>query len=342
MPTNQRLSPAQVQHYQDEGYLIVSDLFTPAELTPLRQELEQKIDEKVQQLAAEGKITNLHSNEPFETRVARIFADLPENGHAILKSLEGVAGGGHCGIEMFNVITHRKLLAVMESLVGPEIVASSVYRIRPKLPGLDRGIVPWHQDSGYFEQHCDRHLIVTCWIPLIDATEENGCLQILPRVHKRGIMPHHTGGNAGFLVIEDQDLPNAGQPPIVAECPLGGIVLLTNLTPHCSTPNRSHQIRWSIDLRYQAADAPNNLDIMPDIEGEPATDVLMACYPPEADFLVQSAAQPQRVNTYEEFTARRTHYDALKQKHYPVRPWTPAGKAAPTRPWWEAPEKANV
>ena len=59
---------------------------------------------------------------------------------------------------------------------------------RPKLPKLGRGDVPWHQDSGYVAAHCDKQLIITCWIPLVDATPENGCVQILPRTH-RGDQP---------------------------------------------------------------------------------------------------------------------------------------------------------
>lgn len=36
----------------------------------------------------------------------------------------------------------------------------------------------------------------------------------------------------------------------VAEVQRGGLVLLNNLSPHMSTLNRSENIRWSLDLRY--------------------------------------------------------------------------------------------
>ena len=321
------LTPEQVRFFHDEGYLILNDLFPPQDLEPLKREMADQIDQCVRRLSDEGKIGNLHATEPFETRLARIHADSADNGKAIIRDLEGVAGGGFTGREMFNLIRHPNILAAIESIVGPEIVGSSVYRVRPKVPGRTLGVVPWHQDSGYFERLCDTHTIVTCWVPLVDANVRNGCMQILPRSHKRGILTHHTGGNAGFLVIEDQDLPTDVPPPVTAEVRAGGIVLMTNLTPHSSTPNHMDHVRWSVDLRYQSADAPNNVGLLPDIEEEPTGEVLMACYPPEADFIVQSRRDPARVTSYETYVQRRNHFDAVKNKVYPRRGWKPMGTA---------------
>ena len=258
-----RLTQQQIDFFDVEGYLILDDVFDPFDLAPLRREFEERIDHKIAALLAEGKLQDIHANEPFDRRLACVYRDSKENGEAIIADMEGPAGGGHHGIEMFRAITHPKLLAVVESLVGPEIIGSSVYRIRPKLPKIGRGIVPWHQDSGYFMQLCDNQLILTVWIPLVDATEHNGCMQILPRAHRQGIVTHHTGGNAGFLVIEDADLPPTPAQPVIAAVPVGGAVFMTNLTPHCSTPNYSDDIRWSVDLRYQGAEAPNNVGLWP-------------------------------------------------------------------------------
>lgn len=321
------LTQEQVTFFEREGYLIVPRIFDPQDLEPLRREMESIIDHEARRLHDEGKLTRLHEDAPFETRLALIYEDAPENGLAIIQALEGRAGGGHKGIEMFRVITHPKLLAVVESLVGPEIIGSSVYRIRPKLPGINRGVVPWHQDSGYFAEVCDKHLILTVWIPLVNATIENGCMQILPRAHRQGVVTHHTGGNAGFLVIDDNDLPGNPRQAVVAECPLGGAVLMTNLTPHCSTENNSDHIRWSIDLRYQGADAPNNAGLWPAEEianhDSELVQYQMACYPPEADFVVQSRLRPEQVADFDTFARRRAMFDNARFIAYPRRGWTP-------------------
>ncbi len=323
-PKTAPLTEAQVAQFYEAGYVMIPDLFAPAELEPLRQEIAGIIAAAAQRLAAEGKITDLHSDEPFETRLTCLMDDHPELTGEYIRAIEGRAGGGHAGEAMFGIITHPRLLDAMECLVGPEIVGSSVYRIRPKVPGFARGVIPWHQDSGYFATHCDKNLIVTCWIPLVDATPENGCLQVLPRVHNEGVFTHHTGGHAGYLVIEDEDLPLPEDRAVTVPVPLGGALLLTNLTPHCSTPNTTNVIRWSIDLRYQGADVPNNVRQDPADFNPDAPQTEIACYAPEGDFIVRSRRDPASVHTYAEFAARRARYEAVPLPG-PDRGWKPVG-----------------
>lgn len=329
MDLPKKLTPEQVRHFHDEGYVIVPDVFDPADLEPLREEMEREIDRKARALQAEGKLTNLHADLDFEHRLTEIRRDSQENGEAIMRHLEGHRGGGFHAPEMFDVISHPQLLAAAGDLLGSEeIVASSVYRLRPKLPQIGRGVVPWHQDSGYLEEHCDEALIITCWVPLVDATVENGCMQILPRVHHGKLAKHHTGGNMGFLVIKDENLPDDPRKAVTAACPRGGVVFMTNRTPHCSTPNYSDHIRWSVDLRFQAAETPNNVGLWPelideqgDADSEFYDKVAMACYPPEADFLVHSATKPAEVTNYEEFVRRRETYDRTNAKIATYRRW---------------------
>lgn len=314
------LTEAQVGQFEAEGYVVIPDLFAPEALEPLRQEIAGIIGATAQRLAAEGKITELHAAEPFETRLTRLMDDHPELTQDYIRAIEGRAGGGHTGIEMFRVITHPQLLDAMESLLGPEIVGSSVYRIRPKVPGFARGIVPWHQDSGYFATHCDKALIVTVWLPLVDATPENGCLQVLPRTHKGEVARHRTGGPGGYLVIEDDDLPLPPEQAVTVPVPLGGALLLTNITPHCSTPNTTDVIRWSIDLRYQGWNVPTNAFQEPADFRADAPPQEIACYPPEGDFVVRSRQHPETVHTYEQYVARRNAYDEARLP-YPGRGW---------------------
>lgn len=320
MPT--RLSDEQIAFFNTEGYLRVPDLFLPEDLFPLRDEIAGIVDGAARHLAAAGTITETYDTEPLETRLTRLMAAYPEQTGAFMQAIEGRAGGGHTGREMFGILTHPKLLDALEDLLGPEIVGSSVYRIRPKVPGFGRGVVPWHQDSGYFAAHCDENLIVTCWIPLVDATPENGCLQVLPRTHRRGIAPHHTGGPAGYLVIEDADLPAPPDAAVTVPVPLGGVLLLSNLTPHCSTPNTTDVIRWSVDLRYQHASVPHNLDQEPEAFDPDAPAAESACYPPEGDFRVRGGGETPI--TWETWAERRARYEAARPA-WRGRGWQPVG-----------------
>lgn len=334
MKAPKSLTPQQVQFFHEEGYLIAPTVFTPAELEPLRRALHQAVNRKARELKADGKLKNLHARLGFDRQLAAIYRDSPDSGNAISRYLEGLRGGGFHAPEMYGVIAHQKLLAAVGALLGTtEIVASSVYRVRPKLPNLGRGNVPWHQDSGYFAAHCDKQLIITCWIPLVDATVENGCMQILPRTHLGKVVTHHTGGNAGFLVIKDENLPGDPRNAVAAPCPRGGVVFMTNRAPHCSTPNYSDHIRWSIDLRFQSIDSPSNVGVWPkthDAEGNADEEFykkgVVACYPPEADFLVGSKNK-KKVSSYAEYALRRETYDRTKPNFPAVRHWPPSEPA---------------
>ncbi len=332
MEVESSLTPDQIDHFHTEGYLIVPDVFDPVELEPLRQSLHEAIHAKSAELKAAGKLSDLHEDLEFDQRLAAIHRDNPENGELLMKHLEGLRGGGFHSPEMFGVIAHDKITAAVRGLLQTtEVVASSVYRIRPKLPNIGRGIVPWHQDSGYFAEHCDTELIITCWIPLVDATVANGCMQVLPRAHGGKVVRHHTGGNAGFLVIKETDLPRDPGTAIAAECPRGGVVFMTNRTPHCSTPNTSDHVRWSVDLRYQSAEVPSNKDAWPEqIDSSGKADpafyekITIACYPPEADFLVSSQKHPEKVTDYDTYVRRREAYDQTTEGMTGMRPWPTA------------------
>jgi ectoine hydroxylase-related dioxygenase (phytanoyl-CoA dioxygenase family) len=337
MASPRPLTPQQVSFFHDEGYLIVPDVFDPATLEPLRQEMHGEINRKARELQAAGRLSSLHDKLGFDRQLSAIYCDSKEAGDAIVRHLMGARGGGYYSPEMFNLIVNPTLLAVIGSLLGSEEIVASAYRIRPKLPNFGAGVVPWHQDSGYLAEHCDEHLIITCWVPFVDATAENGCMQILPRTHRRQVYRHHTGGNADFLVIRDEGLPADPRHAITAACPRGGAVLMSNRTPHCSTPNTSDHIRWSVDLRYKSADVPNNVGIEPatvDAAGraDPAfyEKVNVACYPPDADIVVHSRQHPEKLIDYAGYVRLREIYDHTVPSFPEVRAW-PALTAANRR-----------
>ncbi len=323
------LTPEQLESFRSEGYLIVPDVFDPGDLEPLRNELDQLIDVESRRLQALGKLKDIHEGLDFDRRLAAIHRDSPEVAKKLLEHFEDFTSGGMNAPEMFKAIVNPKLLGAVSSILETkEIVASSVYRIRCKLPDTARGDVPWHQDSGYYAEHCDETLIVTCWVPLVNATVQNGCMQILPKTHRGRVALHHTGGNSGFLVINDEDLPADPQQAVAAECPVGGVVFMTNCTPHCSTPNTSDHIRWSVDLRYQSAEVPNNVGVVPEtIQEDGEADerfyenVTVACYPPDADFYVHSEQHPARVEDYSEYHARRLVYAKTKKRFFSRERW---------------------
>ena len=315
------LTPTEQRQFNDLGYLVREDIYSQAEMQPLKGALTALIDRTCATLQEEGLLgEETFADEPFETRLGALFNANTEAGERINSAIMGHGGGGFKEQAMLDFLRHSPLVSCIESLVGSEIIGSSVYRIRPKAPGYTRGAVPWHQDSGYFLPHCDQSLIVTCWIPLVDATIENGCMYVIPKSHCDGIYRHYTGGQGGYLEIAQEDLPDPD--PVVCEMRAGSVLLMTNRTPHASFENTTDIVRWSVDLRYQNSAVPHNVDEHPedfDPERDPVT---MACYPGEGDFVIQDAQHPEReVTAIAQFQEIRTRYERTPVRS-PGRGWT--------------------
>lgn len=306
------LTAHQVDAFHREGYLLLEEVLTPADLAPAIAEIEEAVDAGARRLHAEGHLSRPYAEEGFETRLTRITAETE-------RLYWSICSGQLCGPGIFGLLTHPRLLDVAESLLGPELIASSAYRLRPKIPGFPHGVVPWHQDSGYFEPHCDTGLILTMWIPLVDATPERGCLQLLPRAHRGPVARHYSNRERRYLEILPQDLP-PGE-PVTVPVRAGGVLLFGNRTPHQSTENRTDVIRWSMDLRYQSAELPHNYPPLLAAARAAGEEPPRACYPPEADFLVRSSKHPESVvRTWEAFRDLRTRhqYGSLTPRWEPV------------------------
>lgn len=282
------LTLEQIKDYQTHGYLIVEDVFDDEDLQPVIDEISREIDERARLLHAEGKIADLCEKEPFERRFALLRKQCPEIGERfdIMHSL---------GRAMFDFLRNEKLLDTASCLLGREISCNPIQHLRAKLPWTGEGEqptgfdnVPWHQDVGVTTEDSEASEIITFWIPLVDATKETGCMQIIPDAFKRGALKHQAEG--GTSIVPEQ-MPEI--PPIHAECRKGGIVIMNKYTPHRGTPNRSGIIRWSLDLRYHKTGARSGRDHQP-------------------SFVVRSAADPGSVLTDHEVW-RRLWTESLRQ-----------------------------
>jgi ectoine hydroxylase-related dioxygenase (phytanoyl-CoA dioxygenase family) len=272
-----RLSDEQIRAFNDEGVLVVPGVLTPEDIAPLKAEYDAWIDGHARRLAATGKIANLHEDAPFDRRLALLYAQSPQITHG-MDVMEAR------GEETFNVMRHPALLDAVEGLVGPEITCNPIQHIRAKPPAAvsDTGAgfynVPWHQDAGVITEDADASNIVTCWLALVDATVENGCMEVLPGAHRLGFLPHVAGPT-----IREDAVPDIAPRPVPVK--QGGVVFMHRHMPHRSTPNFTDRVRWSLDLRYQPTGVPTGRTAHP-------------------DFIARSAARPETALTdYAEWVA---------------------------------------
>ena len=82
--------------------------------------------------------------------------------------------------------THPRLLDCLEQLLGPDIVLKST-RLFYKHGG-SASYVGWHQDG--ITETLEDGRAPAVWLGLTAATVENGCLRVVPRSHRSGLLQH--------------------------------------------------------------------------------------------------------------------------------------------------------
>lgn len=102
---------------------------------------------------------------------------------------------------------------------------------------------PWHQDQAY---NGHRKVLKTLhfWIPLQDASVDNGCMHFVPGSHRAGVLDHSRRDGKAVLEVEEATWPQ----DIACPIPAGGATIHTPLTLHYTGPNRSDDVRraWII------------------------------------------------------------------------------------------------
>jgi ectoine hydroxylase-related dioxygenase (phytanoyl-CoA dioxygenase family) len=249
------LTPAQMTAFHENGYLVLENVLTEDDLKPVVEEYSAVIDERARRLCTEGKVSSLYADEPFERRLARLAAEAPE----VASGLDIMQVRGEA---TFRFLLNPKVLDIAESMVGGEIVCNPTQHIRAVLPlkqATGARPTPWHQDAGVFWPEADPYFILTMWIPLVDATLENGCLEVLPQSHRLGLRRHQMTPHG--LTIPPEEIPPGDPVPLPVK--RGGVILFHNYTLHRARPNESDTVRWSFDLRYHDAAVPTGRPFYP-------------------------------------------------------------------------------
>ena len=251
------LSTQQRQAFEAQGYLLVRQVLEAQVFDPLRSVAMSAINQYAKSLYDQGQISDLHKNLSFYKRLTKISRQ-SQTGPLLHWNWNKQVFGQ----EVYQLITHSTILDIVASLLGPEITANGDYWLRFKMPTGDDSVFPWHQDSIYYNGNAnpdqsvvlsERSQILTVWIPMVDVDEKNGCLQIIPGSHKRGLRPAQRDENGRQVPIEDvetwADIKNI-------KMKVGDVCIFGNLTFHRSLANISDEIRWSIDLRYSPTGSP--------------------------------------------------------------------------------------
>ncbi|HEV3367458.1 MAG TPA: phytanoyl-CoA dioxygenase family protein [Acidimicrobiales bacterium] len=226
LPPFVSIDDVQAANYDENGYFVIEGAFdadsvtgVAAEIDPFEQELEERL-----RLSRGGKAFIARADEITFTTHLVTRSDL-------LRSF----------------VATSILVDLCADLIGPDVRLywdQAVY----KKPHTGASF-PWHQDNGYAFVEPQQYL--TCWIALTDATEDNGCPWVVPGLHKLGTLRHDLT-ETGLVCLRDPS------DPVPVPVGAGGIVVFSSLTPHCTGPNRTDDVRKSYIVQY----APDGAEVV--------------------------------------------------------------------------------
>lgn len=219
----QVLTPAQIEQFNQNGFLMGMRAYTPAEIAQVRQY--------------------------FDELLARVVA---AGGDSYSISSAHLKYG-----PVWDILTHPVIVRHVQDLLGPNVVGWGSHFFC-KMPG-DGKAVAWHQDASYWPLTPSK--AVTVWLAIDDADVENACMRFVSGSHHHGKMTFRPSDPKEHNVL-NQTIENVEQYGTFVDDILqaGEFSMHSDLLLHGSEANQSTRRRCGLTLRYAAADVRAYLD----------------------------------------------------------------------------------
>lgn len=222
------LTEEHVAQFHRDGYVLVPDLFRPAEISAMLQDVE----------GGERVAAHTRGNEDQSGRKAKlaIWHELGDDIWAAVSTNPRVVNGVRIILGEEVAFFHGKVM-LKEARQG--------------------GAWEWHQDYGYwYNQGFAFPRMLSVFVALDAATKENGCLQVLRGSHKLGRLDHgKVGGQTGIDPARIEKVVPLFDRVYVEMEPGTALFFHCNLL-HSSGPNDSDRHRRSFIICYNALANP--------------------------------------------------------------------------------------
>ncbi len=222
------LTQVQIDFFHCYGYLAIEAITTQKEVATLREVYDRLFANRVGR--EEGNQFDL--------------AGADEEGQ--VASLPQILSPSRYEPLMANSLYRTNAAAIAKQLLGDNAFFQGDHAILK--PAFHGAPTPWHQDEAYWSPDYDYNAL-SVWMPLQEATLENGCMQFIPGSHRLEVLPHHSINNDprihGLEVDEIDD-------STAVACPLppGGATFHLSRTLHYTSPNFSPYPRRAYILGF--------------------------------------------------------------------------------------------
>lgn len=262
----QGLSLAQLDAYQENGFLVIEDFASAQQCAALMQRADDILaafdpQEHRSVFSTDNQDRDEYFLESGDQIRCFFEADaFDEQGQLRQAKQHSINKIGHALHELdpvFAQFSQHPALARLAQDLGlqnPRLLQSMYIFKQPKIGGE----VGLHQDATFL--YTQPITVTGFWFALEDATVENGCLQALAGGHQLGLKQRYyrrPQGGTDFETLDPSPYPQAA----ALEClpvKAGSLVVLHGLLPHFSAANRSSRSRQAYALHCidAAADYP--------------------------------------------------------------------------------------
>jgi ectoine hydroxylase-related dioxygenase (phytanoyl-CoA dioxygenase family) len=224
--------------YDENGYLVVKSVLTDEELSGVRRRTDEVVADPAR---ATPGVTVGREGDTVKDKSRAEAANDAVRAMAFLVRFDPVYR---------EVALNPKVLELVRGLIGPRV---KVFRDQMLLKPPGGQPKPLHQDQSYFRVQPEDAL-VTAWIALDEATEENGCMGYVPGSHRQGIFAiepdperpvHHVPVTGGSQLRKE----------VLCPVPAGSIIFHHGCTLHRSAVNQTDTWRRALILHFTTADA---------------------------------------------------------------------------------------
>ena len=253
------LSPELRQQYQEDGFIVLENVISNADIQQLKSEALKIVDDfDIDRYRTVFTTTDRDSGRDD------YFFDSAENIHCFLEedALDGngelrkpprlaINKIGHALHDLnpaFNAFCRLPLFGHVLRDIGYRhpLLWQTMYIFKQPHIG---GEVRWHQDGSYLIT--DRPTVTGIWIAIEDAHRDNGCLWVQPGGHRsplREIYQVDWAKREGQLSELDR-APWPGEDEALAvEVEAGSVVMFHDHMPHYSSRNLSEESRHAFTL----------------------------------------------------------------------------------------------
>ncbi len=146
---------------------------------------------------------------------------------------------------MHNFASNELLINFARQLLSENIAIHSRLNIVMSPPGEEWHLARWHQDSYYNQSN---HLVA--YVPLQDATPNNGSLQIAEGNHLDGLLPHDDIRPDNKWIAINKSAVSGFNNVRMLDLKKGDLLLFDGNLPHTATLNNSDCARFAITIRF--------------------------------------------------------------------------------------------